>query len=413
MNSKKNILLIIYNLTEGGAQRLVSNLSIELAKNYNVYIVLNENKITYPYEGELFVINSKASKNLFKKTKEFIYRIKKIREIKRKIRADCSISFLEDSNIINLCANCGDKRFISLHSDYPLKRMKGVVKIIYTILCKLYYKRSDKIIVVSKYTKKLLIDKLKIKENKIVVIYNFININYITKRTKEQLQNFEDIFNNKKIIINVGRLTYQKGQWYLIRGFKKLKEIFPNCKLIIIGDGDLRKYLLKLSNALQLKTYNIWEKMDLNDNYDVYFLGYQQNPFRFKERSKLFVFTSLWEGFPLSILEAMACSLPAISTDCYSGPREILAPNTDVLYKTKEIESADYGILIPEGDKKKKNYKDPLTYMEKCLVEATKQILEDDNLYEYYKEKSLRRANDFDKKQIINKWVKLIEQTKP
>jgi glycosyltransferase involved in cell wall biosynthesis len=153
--------------------------------------------------------------------------------------------------------------------------------------------------------------------------------------------------------------------------------------------------------------------MDLNDNYDVYFLGYQQNPFRFKERSKLFVFTSLWEGFPLSILEAMACSLPAISTDCYSGPREILAPNTDVLYKTKEIESADYGILIPEGDKKKKNYKDPLTYMEKCLVEATKQILEDDNLYEYYKEKSLRRANDFDKKQIINKWVKLIEQTKP
>jgi glycosyltransferase involved in cell wall biosynthesis len=410
MNSKKNILLIIYNLTEGGAQRLASNLSIELAKNYNVYIVLNENKITYPYKGEIFVLNSKATKNLFKKAKEFVYRIKKIKEIKRNIKADCSISFLEDSNIINLCANCGDKRFISLHSDYPLKRMKGVIKIIYTILCKMYYKRSDKIIVVSKYTKKLLIDKLKIKENKIAVIYNFINVNYITKRSKEHLQNFEDIFNNKEIIINVGRLTYQKGQWYLIRGFKKIKEIFPNYKLIIIGDGDLRKYLLELSNALQLKTFNIWEKMDLNDSYDVYFLGFQENTFRFMELSKLFVFTSLWEGFPLSILEAMACSLPVISTDCYSGPREILAPNTDVLCKTKEIEKADYGILIPEGDKKKKNYDDPLTYMENCLVEATKVVLEDENLYGYYKEKSLIRANDFDKNQIINKWVALIER---
>ena len=412
MNSKKNILLIIYNLTEGGAQRLASNLSLELAKTYNVYIVLNESKITYPYNGDLFVLNSKATKNLFKKAKEFIYCIKKIKKIKRRVNIGCSISFLEDANIINLCTNYGDKKFISLHSDYPLKHMKGIIKIIYLILCRLFYKKADKIIVVSKYTKKLLIDKLKIKENKIEVIYNFININYITKQANEELHNFENIFNNKKTIISVGRLTYQKSQWYLIRAFKTLKEMFPNCNLVILGDGDLREYLLELSNSLQLKTYNIWDEMDLNETYDVYFLGFQENPFRFMKRSKLFVFTSLWEGFPLAILEAMACGLPVISTDCYSGPREILAPSTDVLYKTKEIERADYGILIPEADKKKKNFNDPLTNMEKCLIEAIKGVLEDENLYEYYKEKSLKRAHDFDKNHIINKWIELIEQTK-
>ena len=290
--------------------------------------------------------------------------------------------------------------------------MKGLIKIIYFILCRLFYKKADKIIVVSKYTKKLLIDKLKIKENKIEVIYNFINISDITKQTEEQLHNFENIFNNKKILISIGRLTYEKGQWCLIRGFKTLKEIFPDYKLIIIGDGNLRKYLLELSNSLQLKTYNTWDKMDLYGNYDVYFLGFQQNPFRFMKRSKLFVFTSLWEGFGLAMIEAMACGLPIISTDCYSGPREILSPSTDVFYKTKEIEKAEYGILIPEADKKKKKSNDPLTYMEKCLIEAIKEVLENDNLYEYYKEKSLKRAHDFDKNQVINKWVELIEQNK-
>ena len=105
----------------------------------------------------------------------------------------------------------------------------------------------------------------------------------------------------------------------------------------------------------------------------------------------------------------MSCGLPVISTDCYSGPREILAPNTDFLYKTKDIEKTDYGILIPEGDKKQKKHNDPLINTELCLIESMKLLLEDENLYKHYKEQSLKRAKDFDKKEIMNKWLETIE----
>ena len=287
--------------------------------------------------------------------------------------------------------------------------MKGLIKIVYFILYKIFYKKADNIIVVSKYTKKLLIDNLKIKENKIKVIYNLIDIDSINTHKIKPLDFFEEYFKNRKVIINMGRLTYQKGQWHLLRAFKQLKDIYPDIALVLLGEGDLREYLLEMSKSLKFKTYNIWDNMNLNDNYDVYFLGFQKNPFSLMGLSKFFVFSSLWEGFPMALLEAMASGLPVISTDCYSGPREILAPNTDFLYKTKDLEKADYGILIPEGDKKYKKYNDPLIKMEISLIGAMKLLLEDENLYKHYKEQSLKRAKDFDKKEIMNKWLETIE----
>jgi hypothetical protein len=77
----------------------------------------------------------------------------------------------------------------------------------------------------------------------------------------------------------------------LLRVFKALKEKHKALKLVILAEGELKDYLVGLSEELGLKTY-VWDRDKLSERFDVYFLGFQKNPFKFIARSKLFVFPS-------------------------------------------------------------------------------------------------------------------------
>ncbi len=77
--------------------------------------------------------------------------------------------------------------------------------------------------------------------------------------------------------------------WYLLRVFKALKEKHEDLKLVILGEGDLKDYLVGLSEGLGLKAY-VWDRDALSESFNVYFLGFQKDPFKFIARSKLFVF---------------------------------------------------------------------------------------------------------------------------
>ena len=396
-------------MAKGGAQRLASNLSLSLAEKFNIYFVLFEKKIDYPYSGELFVLNSKATKNYVLKSMRFLKRVRAIKKIKNEIRPDISVSFLDNSNIFNILANLWDTKILNMQIDHSTKHLRGFNKKAYNFFIKKYYNNANVITVPSEYIKYTMIKEFNIKPDIIKTIYNFVDIETINKQKEESLGSFENLFKYRKAIVNMGRLTYQKGQWHLLRAFAKVKELHPNISLIIMGEGDLKDDLIELSNSLNLKTYSVWGNKDLDKLHDVYFLGFQKNPFKILYNSRIFVLSSLWEGFPFVLLEALACGLPVISSDCFSGPREILAPATDILNKSNKIEMAEYGILIPEGDKKQKKYNDPLIKTEVSLIEAMKLLLEDENLYKRYKEQSLKRAKDFDKKEIMNKWLEIIE----
>jgi Glycosyltransferase len=193
----------------------------------------------------------------------------------------------------------------------------------------------------------------------------------------------------------------------LIRVFKALKEKHKDLKLVILGEGELKDYLVEVSQELGLKTY-VWDRDALSESFDVYFLGFQKNPFKFIAKSKLFVFPSLWEGFPNALVEAMACGVPVVSSDCRSGPREILAPNTDFNYQTKKPEFAEYGVLMPVFEVKYKSANERLEEREIMWVGTIDKLLEDENLRKNYSEKAKQRAEDFRIEKIVQEWKEIL-----
>src|SRR4029077_7605904 len=105
--------------------------------------------------------------------------------------------------------------------------------------------------------------------------------------------------------------------------------------------------LNEMAAKLSLKVYDGNPKQTASLNDDVYLLGFNVNPFKYMRKSSILVFPSVYEGFPNTVLEAMQCRLPVIVADCQSGPREILAPGSDLDKKTTTSELTDYGILCP------------------------------------------------------------------
>lgn len=112
------------------------------------------------------------------------------------------------------------------------------------------------------------------------------------------------------IIVAAGRLTRQKDFATLLRAFAQMRER-SSCRLLVLGEGPERARLVCLANEL-----------DIADSVD--FLGFVENPFPYIRQASLFVLSSAWEGFGNVLVEAMALGTPVVSTDCPSGPREIL-----------------------------------------------------------------------------------------
>ncbi len=125
------------------------------------------------------------------------------------------------------------------------------------------------------------------------------------------------------VILGVGELGYRKDFQTLLRAFAQLRAE-RSCRLVILGKGKQREELLSLARSL-----NIEKDLDL--------AGFQPNPYHFMAHAALFAFTSRWEGLGFVLIEALAVGTPVVSTDCPSGPKEILA-------------DGKYGHLVPVED---------------------------------------------------------------
>jgi len=181
--------------------------------------------------------------------------------------------------------------------------------------------------------------------------------------------------------VTIGRLDEGKNHQLLI---KAMREVDGN--LYIIGDGVLRRYLEQL-----IYTLNLTDR--------VFLVGKQKNPYKYLAKADIFLFSSNREGFPNVLVEALACEIPIISTDCKSGPREILAPDSDITFSLRNsIEIAKYGILTPINSLCK-------------MVEAIEILKKNRKLMFEYKQKSLKRAREFHKDKIIDDFINMIENS--
>ena len=125
------------------------------------------------------------------------------------------------------------------------------------------------------------------------------------------------------VILSVGRLTHEKDHPTLLRAFAEVARL-RSARLVILGQGPERQSLLKLA-----------EELGVTDRFDL--PGFDVNPFRYMARASVFVLSSRYEGFPNVLAQAMACGTPVVSTDCPSGPSEML-------------EGGRWGRLVPVGD---------------------------------------------------------------
>ena len=198
------------------------------------------------------------------------------------------------------------------------------------------------------------------------------------------------------VIITLGRLIHQKAHWHLIRSFSKVVEKFPKAKLIILGRGELKTYLLMLIKKLKLEK-------------NVMILEFQKNPYPYLACSDIFILPSLFEGMSNAILDAIACELPVIVSDCKYGNKEIVSRSWKKIRKIEVMQEEKYGILIPTCDGKHYTAKEELTKEEKEMAKAILNLLEHPEKHQKYKEASKRRKKDFEIEKNIREWIEIIE----
>ena len=144
-----------------------------------------------------------------------------------------------------------------------------------------------------------------------------------------------------KQIISIGRLSSQKGFDYLIDAFAIFSKNFPDWKLKIAGDGELREEL-----TTQISNHGLNDKIEL--------LGVRQDIVAILQESSIYVMSSRYEGFPMVLLEAMSCGVPPVSFDCPCGPRNIIKENCGFLVEPGNIQALADNIAILATDREKR-----------------------------------------------------------
>lgn len=310
-----NIGIFIGGLTNGGAERVVCNLSNYLCKKHNVTI------ITMSSIESRYILDKKVNHKPLESRSEsgnfIIKNIKRLVELNRIIKRkenDIYITFLPITSFIMLFFRKKIKVpiIVSVRNDPKVEYGKRI----YNFLMRVLYPLADGYIFQTNEAKEYFNGIIK---NSCEVIPNPINEQFITKPYLGE---------RKKSIVSVGRLSEQKNHLLLIEAFSRISDKYSEYKLIIYGEGILRKILedkikeLKLENRIHLpgNVKNIKEKI-----YD----------------SSLFVLSSDYEGMPNALMEAMALGIPVISTDCQGGGARFLIDNqkNGILTPIKDVQA--------------------------------------------------------------------------
>ena len=303
-------MLVIPTLSNGGAERVVSVLAKGLADaNYCVEILrFYKTNEDYFVDSKVEIITLCENKDEYEKMNKITH-FRKMHKIFKKSNPDHIIPFLRHVNIQTV-----------LSSGKWFKKIIYTIRVFPTLDKSLLAKFHDFLI---NYTNKTIVQNEEQKEcykksaySRIFVLNNPVNEKFLNAK--------REVDGGSYNIVSAGRLSKQKNFSMLIAAFSKFSKDKKNVYLSIYGTGDECENLQKLIDEL-----NMQSKIKLMGRSDDLASVYRN--------SNLYVLSSNYEGMPNALLEAMASELPCISTDCKSGPKEM-------------IETGVNGLLVPTGD---------------------------------------------------------------
>lgn len=316
-----HIAIYLPSLRGGGAERVMVTLANAFASmGYQVDLVLA--KAEGPYLSEVAAhvrIVDLAKSRVFAS-------LIPLAQYMRREQPDAMLSAMIHCNIISIAARMLARvkmRLIVSERNVLSSAPAGTKTAVIHRLMTLLYPRSDGVIAVSEGIAAELRDKFGLAREFVVAIPNPVDLDRIGFLASERVNHPWISDRSAPVVLAVGRLTPQKDYPTLLRAFAILRQL-RTVKLIVLGEGAERAALEEL--VLQL---GIAEDVD--------FLGFKENPFCWMSASDLFVMSSAWEGHPGALLQAMACGAQIVSTNCQTGPQEIL-------------EDGRWGHLVPVGD---------------------------------------------------------------
>jgi N-acetylgalactosamine-N,N'-diacetylbacillosaminyl-diphospho-undecaprenol 4-alpha-N-acetylgalactosaminyltransferase len=383
----RKIAFFIYSLGSGGAERVVSTLLWDLKDSYDITLILMSEIIFYDIPPSIKIVYLERSvppeKGFFKLIKIPILSYR-LRKIVNENGIELIFSFLNRPNYINILSNIpyrNHKVIISERTNpSAMYRENTISNFISKLLIKTLYNFADIIVPNSHGTAYELVENFGIKEELVEVVHNPVDMERIDKLK------YIDISmpcpSSDFIFVNIARMEKQKNHKLLIEAFARAD--MENTTLLLIGDGYLRESLHLLCKRLSLEDR-------------VYFLGKIDNPYPYLNTSDSFVLSSDFEGFPNVLIEALACHIPIISTNCPSGPAEILKDDYDGSEPIEEVEITDYGILVEKGSVE-------------SLARAMKILRYNETLQKKLKSSAKSRVLEYEKGKILKKFDLLIKK---
>jgi N-acetylgalactosamine-N,N'-diacetylbacillosaminyl-diphospho-undecaprenol 4-alpha-N-acetylgalactosaminyltransferase len=378
----KKLCIFIYSLGGGGAEKAALELVKGLSSEYDLKLLLFCDVVKYELPQGLsydvldgYDFEANALVKLFK-IPLLAYKYAKYC---RENEIDISLSILSRPNLIALVSRLFGNRaklVISEHSTLSRYYQSGIAAKGLKRLISLLYPTADRVIAVSSGCAEDLTQNFGVAPQKVQVVYNPIDIELIHKISAQPCAIGRDgIFT----FVTCGRLIKSKNMEMVIQAFA-LCDI-EKSRLVVIGEGEERAALEALA-----------DKLGVSDS--VIFVGFTANPYAYFGRSDAFVFASRFEALPTVLIEALVCGLPVISTDCPSGPAEILCAGDEEYKNGTKI--AKNGILVEMEN----------VY---AFAKAMSTLAHDEGLRERFVQASDDRANDFAKEQILQQYKRVLE----
>ncbi len=364
-------LIFIHSLSSGGAERVAVHLAehwYQCGHQVIVVTVADTEHDFYTLSAGIhrFCLNSAVpSQNSIRGFINNYQRINLLRKILRKEQPDIAISLMSRANIILSISALGLKSLVTIGSEriYPPKLPLGKY---WEILRNKMYGHLTAVVAQTQESTQWL--KQHTQAKTVVTIPNFVvwplpETDHLIKPESIGVPHY-------KRILAVGRLVEQKGFALLIDVFCRLAEVFPEWELVILGEGPLREQLTEQINQSNCK-------------HRIFLPGSVGNVGQWYEHADIYVMSSLFEGFPNTLIEAMSYGVPVISFDCDTGPRDIIRHNED-------------GLLVPVG-----STAELFKSLQLLMLSTTKRT--------HFSRRAITVRQSYSPDNVINQWQQLID----